>query len=108
MKENKGNPIILKSGATDLRRNEKSLISFIEVNLNGGVKTDTLYGFCNSKRDTLKLFKIEKNGDTMLLKTKTKSVYPWPDYKPKGEEGYTITLNGKDKTKFLKKCNIID
>jgi hypothetical protein len=32
---------------------------------------------------------------------KRQELYSWPEYKEKGKEGYTITLKGEKKYKFM-------
>jgi hypothetical protein len=40
----------------------------------------------------------------MLIKLKKEGgAYQWPEYKEKGHEGYTVTLTGSNKKKFLNK-----
>ena len=93
--------LIIKSGASDLRRQEKTLSSLIEHNIQEGIKTGVTYGFCNSSQNTIKLMKVEGNGDITLLKSKSHEPYEWPAYQEKGKDGYTVTLEGEEKKKFL-------
>ena len=94
-------PIILKSGATDLRRQEKSLVKLVENNLDG-IKPNTLYGFSNKNNTAIKMIKINPDSSLTMIKLKRENPYPWPGYVEKGKEGYTVELNGEKKKEFLK------
>ena len=94
--------LVLKSGASDLRRQEKTLSSLIEHNLEEGVKKGVTYGFCNSSNNTIKLMKANENGSISLFKIKSPEPFEWPAFQEKGKEGYTVTLEGKEKEQFLK------
>ena len=97
--------LVLKSGATDLRRQEKSLVKLSENNLDG-IKPNTLYGFSNKKNTAIKMIKINPDSSITMIKVKRENPYPWPEYVEKGKEGYTVELNGEKKKEFLKeiKC----
>ena len=94
-------PLILKSGATDLRRQEKSLVKLAENNLDG-IKLNTLYGFSNKNNTSIKMIKINTDSSLTMIKVKRKNPYPWPGYVEKGKEGYTVELNGVKRSEFLK------
>ena len=94
-------PIIKKSGATDLRRQERTLVALAENNYAGGIKEDTLYAFSNKNRNTIKIVEV-KEGSTIMVKIKRKIPFPWPEYIERGKEGYTVELTGEEKKKFLK------
>ena len=101
-KSNKSNDeLVVKTGASDLRRQEKTLSSLINTHYEEGVKTDVTYAFCNSARNTIKLMTVDEKGDILLVKAKTGGQYQWPEYKEKGKEGYTLTLKGERKNQFL-------
>ena len=99
--KNKNLQIILKSGATDLRRQEKTLIELINNNYPDEIKPNVIYGFSNTNGNAIKLLKMNPEKSIKLLKIKGEGKYPWPEYQEKGKEGYTVSLSGKDKKKFL-------
>ena len=96
-----GTSLVLKSGATDLRRQEKSLIKLAENNLDG-IKPNTLYGFSNKNNTAIKMIKINPDSSLTMIKVKRLNPYPWPGYVEKGKEGYTVELDGEKKREFLK------
>ena len=98
-------PLILKSGATDLRRQERALTKIVEQNYSEGVKTNVLYGFSNKSNTTIKLLKINPDSSTMLIKLKRNIPYPWFEYEQKSMNGYTVTLAGEKKKEFLEKID---
>ena len=102
MIKNDNNPLVLKSGSTDLRRQEKTLIKLVNDNYSEGIKGNTIYGFCNSYCNTIKLMKINENNSVILMKIKSDKGFSWPEYKEKGENGYTVELTGDNKNQFLK------
>ena len=99
-------PLILKSGATDLRRQEKTLTELVQHNFSNGVTSNVLYGFSNRTNTSIKILKLSSDNSTLMIKIKRSKPYPWPEYKKKGEAGYVVELVGKDKKSFLKeiKC----
>jgi hypothetical protein len=48
-------PIILKSGATDLGRQEKTLIELVKQNYRNGIHSNTLYAFSNKGNNSIKI-----------------------------------------------------
>lgn len=98
-------PLILKSGSTDLRRQERALTKIIEQNYSEGVKENVIYGFSNKSNTTIKLLKINPDTSTMLIKLKRKIPYPWLEYEQKGMNGYTVTLDNKKKKDFFNKID---
>jgi hypothetical protein len=100
-KEISENKIILKSGATDLRRQERTLTELAERNYLDGVKPGVLYAFSNKNNNAIKIVKVNSDTSISLLKLKGEEPYPWPEYHKKGEKGYTVALTGKKKKQFL-------
>lgn len=95
-------PIILKSGATDLRRQERTLTELAERNYLEGVKHGVLYAFSNKNNTTIKIVKVHTDESITLVKLKRNEPFPWPEYHKKGETGYTVPLTGEKKKEFLK------
>ena len=98
--------LILKSGATDLRRQERALTDIIEQHYPDGIKDNVYYGFSNKSKTTIKLLKNNPDTGTVLVKLKHNGRYSWPEYQEKGENGYTVTLTGVKKRDFLNKLGI--
>jgi ribosomal protein S1 len=67
-----------------------------------GVKPGVLYAFSNKNNTAIKIVKVNQDKSMTLLKLKRNEPYPWPEYHKKGEEGYTVELNGEKKKEFLK------
>ena len=98
------NKVILKSGSSDLRRGEKSLIKLIVNNYHEGFRINYLYAFINDDNTAIKLVKKNTDDTIALMKLKREKAftYPWPEYQPKGQEGYTKTLTDEEGSSFLK------
>ena len=94
--------IILKSGSTDLRRQERTLIKLVANNYEEGMKKNNLYAFSNTFNNTIKILKINNDNSIAMIKLKRENPFPWPEYREKGEEGYTVELTGEKKQSFLK------
>jgi ATP-dependent 26S proteasome regulatory subunit len=94
-------PIILKSGATDLRRQEKTLAELADRNYEEGIKPGILYAFSNKTNTVVKLIRMNEDLSITLLKVKRSAPYPWPDYHKKGDPGYTVELTGEKRKQFL-------
>ena len=93
-------PLILKSGATDLRRQEKTLMNLVQQHYPDGMKNNVFYGFSNTSKTAIKLLKIKTDASVMLVKLKRDAPYPWPEYRENG--GYTVTYSGEAKRDFFK------
>ena len=94
-------PLILKSGATDLRRQEKALTNLIEQKYPKGIKNNFIYGFSNKNNTAIKLLKTKPDTSIILIKLKRNKPYPWPEYMDNGS--YIVTYTGEKKKIFLKK-----
>jgi hypothetical protein len=106
MKETKketgaGFPIILKSGATDLRRHESKLVELVNHNYKDGIKPGVTYGFSNKNRTAIKLVAVNRDASVSIVKLKRGKPYEWPEYHEKGQEGYVVELKGQTKQDFL-------
>jgi hypothetical protein len=99
-------PLILKSGATDLRRQEKTLIELVKQNYRNGIQSNTLYAFSNKNNNTIKILKVNPDTSTMLVKIKGEKSFLWPEYHAKGDKGYTVELKDEKKKKFLETIGI--
>jgi hypothetical protein len=99
-------PLILKSGATDLRRQEKTLCELVKHNYPNGIQHNTLYAFSNKNNNTIKILKVNPDTSTMLVKIKRKNQFSWPEYHAKGGESYTVELRDEKKKCFLETIGI--
>ena len=93
----KSKQIVIKSGATDLRRQERKLIELAEKCFDG-IEQNTLYAFSNKNNTAIK----SASNSVTMIKVKRDTPYPWTEFKEKGERGYAVELSGKSKKKFLK------
>ena len=99
---NKDLLIVLKSGSTDLRRQEKKLVELIKNNYKDGIEHGVTYGFSNKKKTAIKLISLNQDGSVSMVKLKREKPYPWPEYQEKNKEGYVVSLEGEKKECFLK------
>jgi hypothetical protein len=97
-----GFPLVLKSGATDLRRHESKLVEVVKNNYQDGIKTGVTYGFSNRHKTSIKLVAVNPDASISIVKLKREKPYIWPEYKEKGKEGYVVELAGEKKQAFLK------
>ena len=95
--EKKGLPIVLKSGSTDLRRQEKKLVELIKNNYKDGIKQGVTYGFSNKTNTAIKLIALNQDESVSMVKLKREKPYPWPEYQEKNKDGYVVSLEGKKK-----------
>jgi hypothetical protein len=100
MKENKSPSLIIKSGATDLRRGVKRLFTDIITKINDPKKGNTI-AYANKPKTTVKLVQ-EKPKATVMVTMHYKEPVEWPEYKYPDEKNHTVTLTGNEKDKFLK------
>jgi hypothetical protein len=96
-----GFPIILKSGATDLRRHESKLVELVKHNYQDGIKPGVTYGFSNKNKTAIKLLAVNPDASVSIVKLKREKPYVWPEYQEKGKEGYVVELEGEKKQAFL-------
>ena len=101
-----GEVLILKSGATDLRRSENTLRELVMRNYPNGIEPNATYGFTNKSQNTIKLTKTYPDNTRMILKIKRDIPYDWFKYTEKGKEGYIVELRGKERDQFHKKNKI--
>jgi hypothetical protein len=95
--------LLIKSGATDMRRNEKSLGKMLKERMCEEIKANSLYAFANKNVNIVKVVHYKEDGSVSLFKNHAESkIAEWPKYQEKGNAGYTIRLTGKEKNNFLK------
>jgi hypothetical protein len=94
--------LIMKSGATDLRRGPKQLENVIQNRMGYDPSNGNMYGFANKPKKTLKIIQEKKDGTTLITRH-LKEPAEWPEYQPPDKPGHTLTLSGQEKEDQLKK-----
>ena len=95
-------PLIIKSGATDLRRSGRTLLDLVANHYPEGVKLNTPYFFCNKSRTTIKMAEKLSGGNYITVIRNSDVPVEWLPYVEKGNMGYTVEYRGEDRSKFLK------
>ncbi|GHV92494.1 hypothetical protein AGMMS50268_29970 [Spirochaetia bacterium] len=95
--------LIIKSGTTDLRRGAKQLATDSKTRM-GNPHDGNIRAYANRFKTTVKLVQEKQEGTTLVTMSYNKPV-EWPEYQPPDKEGHTVTLNGKEKDKFLEERN---
>lgn len=73
-----GRTIFLATGVTDLRRGVSGLYALILNQLQGEPLSGAVYGFCNRRRDTVKLFCYDAGGVWVCAKRLEQGTFRWP------------------------------
>lgn len=73
-----GRTIYLATGGTDLRRGVSGLYAIIVDQLRGEPLSGAVYGFCNRRRDTVKLFCYDAGGVWVCAKRLEQGTFRWP------------------------------
>jgi hypothetical protein len=94
--------LIMKSGATDLRRGAKELREITKERMAQDPSAGNMHAFANKPKTTIKILKNDDDGTIMVTKYLNKPV-EWPPYQPNDKPGHTITLSGKEKDEQLEK-----
>ena len=74
-----GKKIYLACGSTDLRKNIDALSSLVKDSFKLNPYSDTLYVFCNRKRDIIKILEWDGDGFWLHMKKIEKGRFNWPD-----------------------------
>jgi transposase len=84
-----GKQVYLACGATDLRKSIDALSSLVQESFKRDPYSDTMYVFCNSSRNIIKI--LEWDGDGFWLHTKKieQGRFNWPS--TSGEEVMDVT-----------------
>jgi transposase len=92
--------IYLKPGRTDMRKSINGLAAIVEHQFKLNLFENTLFVFCNRKKDILKALFWERNGFCLWHKRLEKDRFPWPDSEAEAleitAEQLTWLLNGID------------
>jgi len=71
----------LATGVTDLRKSINGLSALVEEEMSLSPFTGALFGFCNRRRDLIKLLYWDRNGFALWMKRLEKDRFPWPNAK---------------------------
>jgi len=74
-----GKKIYLACGPTDLRKNIDALSSLVKESFKLDPYSDTLYVFCNKKRDIIKILEWDGDGFWLHMKKIEKGRFNWPN-----------------------------
>ena len=83
--------IFIKPGATDMRKQIRSLAIYIADTMNRDPLTGSLYIFCGKNRKLIKALYWDRNGFCMWQKCLETDKFPWP-----GEEGEARNINAEE------------
>lgn len=86
-----GRPIFLATGVTDLRCGMNRLYALILDQLGQEPLSGALFGFCNRRRDTVKLFCFDEGGVWVAAKRLESGTFRWP-----GAGARTVELTAAD------------
>ncbi|WP_220125693.1 IS66 family insertion sequence element accessory protein TnpB, partial [Leptospira noguchii] len=99
--------VYLRPGFTDLRKSINTLSVIVEGNMKKDPYSESLYLFCNKKKDKLKMLYWDKSGFCLWQKRLEESKFPWPNSKEEVDEipveRFHWLLNGIDFFKEHKK-----
>jgi len=71
--------VYLALGATDMRKSINTLSILASEQMGLDIFSGSLFGFCNRKRDIIKLLYWDKNGFCLWQKRLEKDVFKWPE-----------------------------
>ena len=71
--------VFLATGVTDLRRGGHGLCALVQHELQGEPLSGTIYGFCNRKRDAIKLLLFDQGGLWVCAKRLEQGTFRWPE-----------------------------
>ncbi len=86
-----GRPIYLAPGVTDLRKSFPGLYALVREQLVQEPMSGAVYGFCNRRRDTVKLFFHDTGGFWICAKRLETGTFRWPALGAR-----TVTLTAAD------------
>ena len=102
-----GKQIFLKLGVTDMRKSIGTLSILVQGEMKMDPFAESLYVFCNRKRDIIKVLYWDRNGFCLWLKKLEKERFKWPETEKQVEEirrdELRWLLSGLDYTKAHKK-----
>lgn len=74
-----GVKVFLAPGATDMRKSINTLAILVTGQLDQNPLSGHLFGFCNRKRDTVKILYWDRNGFCLWHKRLERDRFRWPD-----------------------------
>ena len=89
--------IFLKPGATDMRKQIRSLASYVSDEMNMDPLSGSLYIFCGKNRKLIKVLYWDQNGFCMWQKRLEQDKFPWP-----GDEGEARNIKAEELGMILK------
>ncbi|WP_100788597.1 IS66 family insertion sequence element accessory protein TnpB [Leptospira adleri] len=99
--------VYLRPGVTDLRKSINTLAIIVEGNMKKNPYSESLFLFCNRKKDKLKILYWDKSGFCLWQKRLEESKFPWPNTEEEVQkipvERFHWLLNGIDFFKEHKK-----
>lgn len=82
--------VYLALGATDLRNNIDGLALMVERQFHLDAFSDSMFVFCNRKRDKLKILFWDKNGFWLYYRRLESGTFDWPKPEP-GKRTVAVT-----------------
>ena len=73
--------VFLKLGVTDMRKSINTLSVLVQGSMGMDPFADSLYVFCNRRKDIIKILYFERNGFCLWMKRLERDVFRWPDTK---------------------------
>jgi transposase len=74
-----GKKVYLACGATDLRKNIDALSNLVQYSFQLDPYSDTMFVFCNRRRDIIKILEWDGDGFWLHMKKIEKGRFNWPD-----------------------------
>jgi len=74
----KSSPIYLAKGATDLRKSIHTLAMLVQASFEMDPYNESLYVFCNHRRNRLKILQYDRNGFWLYYKALDSGKFAWP------------------------------
>ena len=71
--------VYLSQGSTDLRKSIDGLAAIVQESFQLDPFSNSLFVFCNRKRDKIKILHWEINGFWLYYRRLEKGTFPWPD-----------------------------
>ena len=74
--------VFLAPGATDMRKSFDTLAAAVDEVLRADPLSGHLFGFCNRKRDRMKILYWDRSGYCLISKRLEKGTFAWPKTTP--------------------------
>jgi transposase len=97
------NQIYLAKGATDLRKSIHTLAMLVQASFSMDPYNESLYVFCNHRRNRLKILQYDRNGFWLYYKALEKGKFIWP-----GESDGVMELTEDELRWLLHGLNLLD